>query len=54
MINFAISSIERLVRDVRAALRRRQRELQAATRKAESALRSELNEALTGILLSRS
>ena len=51
-LNFAISGAERMVRDVRAALRRRERERAIAHQEAESTLRSHLNEALTGILLS--
>ena len=52
IVNFAISGSERLVRDVRSALRRRERERLLASREAESALRSQLSEAVTGILLS--
>jgi len=52
LINFAISGPERLVRDVRVALRRRERERVIAHEEAESWFRGQLNEALTGILLS--
>jgi len=51
-INFAICGLDRLVRDVRAALQRRQEERIRAIREAEANLRSQLTEALTGILLS--
>ncbi|MBV9086659.1 MAG: hypothetical protein JOY79_04185 [Acidobacteriaceae bacterium] len=40
------------MRDVRAALRRHEKQYAVAQHAAETALRSELNEALTGILLS--
>ncbi len=52
LVNFALSNSDRLVSDVRTALRRRERERAQACREAESALRSELSEAVTGILLS--
>jgi len=51
-INFAICGLDRVVRDVRAALQRRQEERIRAIREAEANLRSQLTEALTGILLS--
>ena len=51
-VNFAISRTERVVGDVRAGLVRRERERLLAMRDAESRLRSELNGAVTGILLS--
>jgi hypothetical protein len=51
-VNFAISGAERLVRDVRAALSRREMERLLAAKAAEAALRNELNGAVTGILLS--
>jgi len=51
-VNFAICGMERVVRDVRSALQRRQGERLRAVREAEAHLRSELTEALTGILLS--
>jgi hypothetical protein len=51
-VTFAISSVERIVRDVRAALaRRRQEQLQAA-RNAQDCLRNELAGPVSGILLS--
>ncbi|HVP53159.1 MAG TPA: hypothetical protein VMT05_13665 [Terriglobales bacterium] len=51
-VNFAICGLDRVVRDVRAALQRRQEERIRAVREAEANLRSQLTEALTGILLS--
>ena len=50
--NLAICGVERVVRDVRSALQRRQEEHLRAARQAEANLRSQLTEALTGILLS--
>lgn len=51
-VSFAISRAERVVCDVRLSLRRREKERLLAHREAESAMRSQLTEALTGILLS--
>jgi hypothetical protein len=51
-VNLAICGIDRMVRDVRSALERRERERIRAIREAESNLRSQLSEALTGILIS--
>ena len=51
-VNFAICGVDRVVRDVRSALQRREEERARAVREAEAHLRSELTEALTGILLS--
>ena len=51
-VNFAISDIERVVREVRSALRRHEQERQEARRAATDLLRSELRGAVTGILLS--
>ena len=51
-VNFAISSVERIARDVKAALARRQHEQLHATRAAQAALRNELTGAISGILLS--
>jgi DNA-binding NtrC family response regulator len=51
-VNFAISGIERLVREIRTALSRRQREEQVARRSAEQAMWSELKEGVTALLLS--
>jgi hypothetical protein len=51
-VNFAISGIERVVRELRAALSRRKREVLIARQGAEQALRSELTGTLTALLLS--
>lgn len=51
-VNFAISGIERVVREVRAALCRRKREVIVGRQGAEQALRSELRGTLTALLLS--
>jgi hypothetical protein len=51
-INFAISGVERVTREVRAALNRRKREALAARREAEQVLRSELKGTVTALLLS--
>lgn len=48
----AVSGLERVAREVSAALRRREGELRRAREDAEATLRTELNEAVTGILLS--
>jgi hypothetical protein len=50
-INFAISGIERVVREVRAALQRRKREKAAAHRAAACLLRNELSGTVTALLL---
>ncbi|MFT4114538.1 hypothetical protein [Silvibacterium sp.] len=50
-INFAISGCGRLVREVRAALERRQRERDLALRAAGAAIESELRELVAGLLL---
>ena len=50
-INLAISSCQRLVREVRLALQRQQREKLLAARAAEDSLRAEISNHLTGILL---
>lgn len=52
LISPAISGMERVAREVSAALRRREGELRRARENAEARLRTELNEAVTGILLS--
>ncbi len=52
LISPAVSGVERVAREVRAALRRREGELRRAREDAEARLRTELNEAVTGILLS--
>jgi hypothetical protein len=51
-INFAISGMERIVREVRMALHRHQREQFQAMQAAESMLRGEVKDTVTGILLS--
>ncbi len=51
-VNLAISGMERLVREVRAALQRRQREEIRARQAAIGRLRSELNGTITALLLS--
>jgi hypothetical protein len=51
-VNFAVSGIERVVRELKAALRRREREQMVARQAAEQVLCSELNDPLTAILLS--
>jgi hypothetical protein len=50
--NFAISGIERVSRELRSALHRRQRELLVARQEAEQTLRSELKDTVTALLLS--
>jgi hypothetical protein len=51
-INFAISGIERVTRELRAALHLRKREVLIARRAAEQALRNELKGTVTALLLS--
>jgi len=51
-VNFAISGIDRLVRETKTALTRRQREELVARRSAERAIWSELREDVTAMLLS--
>jgi hypothetical protein len=51
-INFAVTGMERLVREVRSALHRRKREESAARRAVEDQMRSEMSETLTAMLLS--
>jgi signal transduction histidine kinase len=51
-VNFAIAGIGRVVREFRSALQRRQRELAAAKKDAAQALRQELNNSVTALLLS--
>jgi hypothetical protein len=50
-VNLGVSGMERLVREVRAAERRRKREEATAREAAAQALRGELNGALTTLLL---
>jgi|ERR1700733_4333495 hypothetical protein len=51
-VNFAVTGLDRLVREVRSALHRRKREEVAARRAVEEQLRSEMGETLTALLLS--
>jgi hypothetical protein len=50
-INFALSGTARLVREIRAALLRRQREQELARRAAAAAVESELTSTVAGLLL---
>jgi len=51
-LSFAVTGMERLLREVRAALRRRQREEIQAQRCVEQQIRGEMFESLTAMLLS--
>lgn len=51
-VNLAITGAERLIREVRHAMRRHAQAKVIALRAAESLLRSEIRDAVTGILLS--
>jgi hypothetical protein len=51
-VNLAISNAERIARELRTAMRRHREARLIATRAAESQLRSEVRDAVTGILLS--
>jgi hypothetical protein len=51
-INFGISGLDRVSRELRAALQRRKREMVAARRAAEADLRNELKGTVTALLLS--
>lgn len=51
-INFAVTGMERLVREVRSALHRRKREESAARRAVAEQMRCEMCETLTALLLS--
>jgi hypothetical protein len=51
-INFGVTGMERLVREVRSALHRRKREETSARRAIEDQMRSEMKETLTAMLLS--
>jgi hypothetical protein len=50
-INFALSGAARLVREIRAALHRREREQALAHRAAAAAMESDLNSTVAGLLL---
>jgi len=51
-VNFAIAGIARIARELRSALQRRKREVLAAKQDAQQALRQELNDTVTALLLS--
>jgi len=51
-VNFGISGMERLIREVRAALHRRKREETLARRAVQDQMRSEMSETVTAMLLS--
>jgi hypothetical protein len=51
-VNFAICSKERVVRELRSALERRKREISQARQEAQDALRHDLRETVTALLLS--
>lgn len=51
-MNFGISNVERLVRELRLALQRNCRERQLAHQHAESELRNHLKDTITALLLS--
>jgi hypothetical protein len=51
-LNFAVTGMERMVREVRSALHRRNREEVAARRAVEDQMRSEMGGTLTAMLLS--
>lgn len=51
-VNLAVSNAQRIARDLRLALRRNRESRLIALRAAESQLRSEIRDAVTGILLS--
>ncbi len=51
-LNFAMNGIERAVRELRSALQRRQREVLLARQEAQQALRSELKDKVTALLVS--
>jgi len=51
-INFAVTGLDRLIREVRSALHRRRREEAAARRSVAEQMHSEMGETLTALLLS--
>jgi hypothetical protein len=51
-LNFAVTGLDRLIREVRAALHRRKREEAAAHTAVAEQMRSEMSETLTAMLLS--
>jgi hypothetical protein len=50
-INFAVSGVARIIREIRAALRRREREQAVAMRAASASLEMELKNTVSGLLL---
>ena len=50
-VNFVLSGTERVAREIRAALRRREREQELARRAATAALETELKSTVAGLLL---
>ncbi len=50
-LNFAISGTDRILREVRAALQRREHEQQLAMRAANTAIENDLRDAVAGLLL---
>jgi hypothetical protein len=50
-INFAISGTNRLIREIRAAMQRREHEQSLAMKAATSAIENELRDTVTGLLL---
>ena len=51
-LNFAISGVPRVIRELQAALHRRKREVMVARQAAEESLRSEIRGSVTALLLS--
>ena len=51
-MNFAVSGMERVIRELRSALHRRSKEVVVARREAQQAMRHELRETVTALLLS--
>jgi hypothetical protein len=51
-INFAVTGLDRLIREVRSALHRRRREEATARRSVAEQMNSEMRETLTAMLLS--
>ena len=51
-VNFAVSGIERVIRELRSALHRRSKEVLVARREAQQAMSHELRETVTALLLS--
>jgi hypothetical protein len=51
-VNFAISGMDRIVRELRAALRRHKKEVLVVRQEAQQALRNELKSTVTALLLS--